>query len=197
MARDVYSTESHNHTMITNATPGTKSHLQALALIAVLCAAAYSVCMHGPFLFDDYHSIVDNPYITSLSDIPGFFYRSQAEAKLIEHSGWRPLWYTSFAINYFIGGLDTLSYHLTNLALHIADSFLVYMLALALLKGRARDTWPAAVIAGVLFASHPLQTESVSYIVSRSGLMSAFFYLSAMLLYIRYREGGERLYCWA
>ncbi|HEY3347124.1 MAG TPA: tetratricopeptide repeat protein, partial [Nitrospirota bacterium] len=142
----------------------------------------------GPFIFDDGHTIVDNPYITSLKHIPGFFLPSPENAKMLEHSTWRPLWYTSFALNYHFSKLNSAAYHAVNIFLHFLCSATVYLMALLLLRGRAKRPWLAALLAGLFFAVHPLQTESVSYIVGRSSSMACLFYVAAFCLYVLYRE---------
>ena len=164
--------------------------LNAALLLAIVCILLYMCSLQGPFVFDDIHTIVENPYITNIKNIPGFFLRSKETATQLEHAGWRPLWYTSFALNYHFGGLNSAGYHAVNIALHWLNCILVYFLAFFLAKGRAGRPWLAALLAGLLFAVHPLQTESVSYIVGRSALMVTFFYLVSFYLYVRFRENG-------
>ena len=158
-------------------------------IIVLAVVAVYGGTLHYPFVFDDSHAIVNNPYITSLGHIPEYFIRTAENAARIHHSGYRPLWYLSLAVNYALGGLYTTGYHVFNIAVHIANSVLVFIIALALLDKRVDYPGMAALFAGLLFALHPLQTESVTYTSSRSASMAAFFYLSAFYVYLRSREG--------
>lgn len=99
----------------------------------------------------------------------------------------RPLLRLTFLGNYLAGGLNPAGYHVVNLALHALCAGLVYALALRLARrmGAAAGVGPpaAAFAAALVFAVHPLQTESVVYVSSRSSLLSAAFMLWACLLW--------------
>ena len=159
-------------------------------VIAAVCVLAYAGALGAPFLFDDFHTIVENPYITSFKHVPGLFMPGKGWGVQLEHSGWRPLWYLSFTVNYFLGGFNPMGYHVVNVLLHLLNSLLVYALAWTLLRDRAGRPELAALFSGLIFAAHPIQTESVTYIVSRSALMVTFFYLASFLAYLRYRDKG-------
>jgi len=162
--------------------------VNAVHIIAILIVVSYMGILRAPFIFDDMHVIVQNPYITSLKYLPGYMFRTHESAQMIEHAGWRPVWYASFIINYMIGGLDPLWYHVFNLIIHLANSVLIYFITLFVLKGRSERPWLGAFLAGAVFAAHPLHTESVSYIVGRSALLSAMFCLFSFYMYLLYRE---------
>ena len=159
-------------------------------VIAALCALLYLGSLRAPFVYDDMHTIVQNPYITSISHAPGFFLPGQDWGARTEHSGWRPLWYLSFTLNYLLGGLDPTGYHIVNVAFHALAAVLVYFAALTLFRRRTAKPELAALFAGLVFAAHPVQTESVSYIVSRSALMAALFYILSFMAYVRFRDKG-------
>ncbi len=143
--------------------------------IAVLAALAYAPSLTGPFIFDDIHHIVDNPGIRSFGTV--------FDSGLQET---RPLFLYSLAVNYAVGELDPIGYRLVNLALHVGCALLL----LALARAAARDldddeAWFPAIAAG-LFAVHPMATESVAYVNSRSGVLAACFGLAAIVLYLRW-----------
>ncbi|MGA2192495.1 MAG: tetratricopeptide repeat protein [Nitrospirota bacterium] len=168
-----------------------KSYAAAVLTIGFAAILVYLGTLHSPFLYDDFHTIVDNPYITDLKYIPEYFLVAKANSDKLEHSSWRPLWYLSFALNYRLGGLDTLGYHLFNIILHTLNSLLVFFLALLILKDRDKKLL-SALIAGLVFALHPVQTEAVSNIVGRSALLAAFFYILAFILYVTFRDTGKK-----
>ena len=185
--------------MIRSATNTRPYHLIAVVAICLLGAAVYSNTLRVPFVFDDVDNIQLNPriHITSL-DI-----QSLREAA-ISFLPRRAVANVSFALNYYFGGLDVAGYHLVNIAIHLVNGILVYLLALRLLRqargltkqsGRPLDDRPAALAslaAALVFTAHPLQTQAVTYIVQRMTSMAAMFYLLSLLLYVRGRLAASR-----
>lgn len=151
-----------------------------LAVLAAFTFIIYSNVLHGPFVFDDGMYIVKNPQIQNPS--------------LLWPPSSRYLAYLSFALNYAWDGLEPFGYHLFNVAVHMANSILVFALALLLFRTSAlRDrgleeyALPAAIIASFLFAAHPVQTQAVSYITQRFASLAALFYLLSLVLYLKWR----------
>ncbi len=143
--------------------------------------ATYWNSIDVPFQFDDNAAIVDNPAIRHLEDpLRVLTYGEPA----------RPLLNLSFALNYRLNGLDPRGYHAVNLALHIANAALLVVLVCLLARrhlapdGRDNEAATFALIAGLLFAVHPVNTESVTYIWGRSGVLCALFYLTALILFV-------------
>ncbi len=150
-----------------------------LCLIAVVAALIYSNSFQTSFHFDDVHSIIEN-YAIHRFDVRGILSASP-----------RPVLDLTFALNYYFGKLDVFGYHLVNLILHIANGILLYFILLWTLhpakNGQKRDgqtDFRVPLYAGLLFIAHPLQTQAVTYIVSRSSVMATTFYLLALLLFI-------------
>lgn len=153
---------------------------RTVAVIGVLASATvaiYAVALHGAFIFDDLHHIVENRGIRSFQTTLGCGYQET-----------RPVFLLSLAVNYAIGGYDPFGYHLVNVLLHVGCAALVWALARAT---RLRLAW-FPEIAALLFAVHPLATEAVTYINSRSGVLAALFGLAAMVSYLRYHDHGGR-----
>lgn len=100
-----------------------------------------------------------------------------------------PLTLVSFQFNYLLTGLATWSYHLVNLLLHAGNALL---LAWLLFRMTGRKT--PAILAGLLFATHPLLTEAVVWITARKDLLSTFFALLSFHAYVSYREGSRSAY---
>ena len=98
----------------------------------------------------------------------------------------------SFALDYAVGGLNTLPYHVTNLAIHVLAGLALFgVVRRTLLLPRLRDRFgrasvPLALAVALLWAVHPLQTESVTYIVQRYESMMGLFYLVAVYGLIRW-----------
>ncbi|WP_415909900.1 tetratricopeptide repeat protein [Oleiharenicola sp. Vm1] len=165
----------------------------AAALLALLTVAAYLNSFRGQFLFDDVPSIVTNPALHSL----GQSLLPSADGGLTT-SG-RPLLALSFALNYAVSGVEVWSYHLVNLALHLANGLLLAGIVRRTLRQPAfAPRWQAdapavAFIAAALWLLHPLQTESVTYVVQRAESLVALCYLAAGWFLIRvHEEPGRR-----
>src|SRR5579871_403399 len=151
----------------------------ALALIVVF--QVYGPALNGPFLYDDSYL----PYVTGdFAHFPLIFYLR----------GLRPILMLSFWLNYQQSGNQvTYSYHAWNVILHFFNSILVYM-ALRKVLTWAKVERPGLEILSVfgagLFLLHPIQTESVSYVASRSETLSVFFLLGAYVVFLYRRTTG-------
>ena len=163
-----------------------KNQKNLLAVIAILAAVglAYFNSLSNPFIFDDKHTIVGNNYIKHPRAFPNLF-TDKITSLPITKGMWRPLLMLSFAFNYFISGLSPQSYHLINILLHFLSAVLLYLLLEIFLKnlnfgGRLGLT--------LIFCLHPINTEAVTYISSRSVTLCAVFILSGLYGYIRWRQ---------
>ena len=110
---------------------------------------------------------------------------------LLAIRGVRPFLMFSFWANSHIAGTQPYLYHLFNLLFHAVNSLLVFLIARRLIswsgsEGRVRDG--LAAFAGAVFLLHPVQTESVSYIASRSENLSAMFLFGAIAVFVLRRR---------
>jgi hypothetical protein len=165
--------------------------LLAALLIVSAGLATYSNSFQGPLIFDDAESIAQNPTIRHLWPV-GPVLSPPAGGTVAG----RPLLNLTLAINYAIGGSDVRGYHTINLALHL--------LAALVLMGVVRRTLqsptlcsrygaaalPLAAAAGLLWVLHPLQTESVTYLVQRTESLAGLFYLLTLYAVIRGARPG-------
>ena len=136
--------------------------------VAAIAAAAYLPSLAGVFHFDDYNVIVNDPTVHSWQ-------------AFLEHAGdgVRPLLKASYALNWTLG-TGEIGFILLNIALHATNAALLFLVGRALFKKQA-----ASLVAALLFALHPAQTEAVTYISGRSSSLMAVFYLGALLAYLR------------
>jgi tetratricopeptide (TPR) repeat protein len=136
----------------------------------------YGPALHGEFLFDD-------------SYLP-FLMPDVQTAPLRAWLGVRPLLMLTYWVNYQSSGLDPYPYHVANIVLHILNSVLAWAIVRRLLtvagEGSVRREI-LAVFAGGLFLLHPVQTESVAYVTSRSEALSVLFFLAAYAVFL-YRK---------
>ena len=153
-------------------------------LICLSVYAAYLNTLPNPFIFDDRHTITENKYIKHLETIPKLF-TDKVTSLPITKGMWRPLLMLSFASNYFISGLSPHSYHLINILIHFLNAVLLYLLLETFLKELSLCRRLGLTL---IFCLHPINTEAVTYISSRSVTMCAFFILSGFYCYVRWRH---------
>lgn len=152
------------------------------AVILIATSVSYLSSLWGDFTnWDDLVYIRDNPYINSIA-----FDNLRAIFSSNYMGNYHPLAMLSLTIDYQIYGYNPFGFHLTNLVLHLANSWLVY-LVVNNLSGRQL----VAGFAGVLFGVHTLHVESVSWISERKDVLYTMFYLLAMQVYIIYTRKKE------
>jgi len=151
-------------------------------IIAVSALLAYSNSLNCEFQFDDAANITDQPIIKDLKNF--------TDPHLWVNTNFRPLSMFTFAINYQLNKLDVTGFHIFNLIIHIICGFLVFLLIKKILRiylsskeSNATITWLSLFVA-LIFTLHPIQTQSVTYIVQRMTSLSGLFYLLAVYLYL-------------
>ncbi len=171
-------------------------------LIILLALLAYANSFEASFHHDDMHVIVRNSYVKDASNIPRFFLQPQMGSGVYtETSSYRPLLMATFAMNFYLGGLNVLGYHLVNFGLHVCCAILVYFILLHLFRfagipagGNPLRNPPIALFGALIFALHPVQTESVTYITGRSSPLTGLFFLASFLTFLQYRATREVRY---
>ena len=155
-------------------------------LIAVVAAAAYANSFSGPFVLDDIPSIAANPTIRHLG--------SALTPSAATTGGGRPVLNLTLAVNYAVSGSAVWSYHALNLAIHVLAGLVLYGIVRRTLAARSGPAAvPIAFSASLLWTLHPLQTESVTYIVQRAESLMGLFYLLTLYAFKRgsAAEGGR------
>jgi protein O-mannosyl-transferase len=179
--------EQHSPKATLTPTPSRRIDWPALACGAVIAAAAfaaYSRTFSVPALFDDDPSIADNPTIRHLGT--SFFPPSFATV------GGRPVLNLSLAVNYAISGTAVWSYHAMNLAiLALAGMTLFGIIRRTLAPGSFPAPTLVAFSAALLWTLHPLQTESVTYMIQRAESLMGLFYLLTLYFFIRGADSGD------
>ena len=146
----------------------------ALVCIVFVC---YTNGLGNDFVFDDHVLALRSSRVESLSELVNL------------STSYRPLRHLSYALDYAIWGERPFGFHLTNVLIHAGCAILVFFLARRM-TGEGR----AAFVAAAIFATHPIQTDAVSYISGRRDVLFALFYIAAFLSYLNYRAGRSRLY---
>lgn len=136
------------------------------------------------FHFDDGHSIVDNENIRKLNYIPNFFIDPSNFSALPDVEMYRPVLLCTYVLNYLLNGYNPIGYHIVNLILHIINALLVLRLARAL-----KVTSESQFYAGMFFVCHPLMTEPLNYVSSRSSILVTLFGLTFLYAMVQKRFG--------
>ena len=161
-----------------------------LLVLAVFLAvsAVYSNHFQNGFHFDDWHTVVQNPYIRDLHNLPLFFTEARTMSVLPANQAYRPIITTSLALDYWIGrGLNPAAFQ--------ASTFCWFLFLLcgifALYRKIAGGT--VALFATAWFGLHPVSAETVNCIVQRADLYVALGMVSGprrLCLFPRYRKWG-------
>ncbi len=189
-----------------------KAFLQKRALHLVLILAsgmiAYGNSLHVPFQWDENFYLRNNPLVAGAAapeateppegrPIVGKreILTGQELSKTVRA---RYVGYLTFAWNYRLHGFSVKGYHLVNIAIHLLNALLVFALVgtlftVPLLAGSAVRGWSGfiALFSALLFVSHPIQTEAVTYIMQRLASLTALFCLCAAVSYLRYRTNAN------
>lgn len=163
------------------------------ALLAAGAIAIYSRTFSVPLILDDKNSITDNVTIRHLWPI-----WTALSPPNDAGVGGRPLYNLSYALNYAFGGTSVFGYHLVNLIIHMLAAWTLFALVrrtllrpiLAERFGSAATYLALAV--GAIWAWHPVQTESVTYVTQRCESLMGLFYLLTLYCFLRGAEAdGE------
>ena len=181
-----------------------KNPFPALLFLEGVSVLLYINIFHAPFVFDDV-TIRDNAriHVDSLSELFGILFDSTHD---------RRIGYFTFALNFYVGGLDTYGYHLVNHLLHLISGGLVFWLVSTTLKlprlcrsatrkqaglsgelmGTENQADKIAFFTALIWLVHPVQIQTVTYIVQRLAGLSALLFLTAFAFYLKGRLSLDR-----
>jgi protein O-mannosyl-transferase len=152
-------------------------------VMLVLTAATLAVYWHtgnNEFVnLDDFLYVSDNPHVQgglTPDNVRWAFTASYA-------TNWHPLTWLSHMTDCQLYGLSPWGHHLTSVLFHAANAALLFLF----LERATGMLWRSGFVTA-LFALHPLHVESVAWIAERKDVLSAFFFLLALLAYVRYVE---------
>jgi tetratricopeptide (TPR) repeat protein len=165
-------TDSMHKTIASQPGPGTA---RAIVLISIVALFAYFNSLHGDFVLDDYQ----------------FYSDPQIDHPLKSLMAARPVIALSLALNHRVDGLNTRGYHALNLAVHALAAFFLYALVRRTLlmprfEGRF-DEWAGwiGLACALVWMVHPLQTQSVTYVIQRCESFMGMFFLASLWCYVR------------
>ena len=176
------------------------SRLWPTAAIFLLVFLIYSNTFQSAWHLDDYQNIVFNKRV----QIDSFNQKSLTQAIMppVLDRIWRPVSFITFALNWYIDPQGVLGFHLVNIGIHALTAWLLFLTIFhlfntpALKEKYSVHRYQIALMAAILWAVHPLQTQAVTYIVQRMTLLATLFYVLSILCYIRARLGKSGLRRW-
>ena len=155
---------------------------KSLLILATATLLVYSVSFFNGFVLDDEVIIVNNPQTLSLRNIPDVLL-----APDLVKPYYRPLNRSTYLFDYQIAGMNPAWYHGVNIFIHLGNVLLFFLVCRRFLPDRN-----AALITALLFAVHPLNTESVNFISARNTLLALFFSLASLLAFVDARKKDLR-----
>jgi len=158
--------------------------LFSILLILGLGILAYSNTFFSSFHFDDTPYVIENFHIRDIHHLENIW-------------NWWPcrfITFSSLALNYHFNGLDVLGYHLFNISVHLLSAiflwwFVYLTFSTPILKEEkiARHAPLIALLTGLVFVSHPIQTQAVTFIWQRAASMMTLFYMASLSFYVQSR----------
>ncbi len=180
--------------------PVNNSRNLIIALVLGVTFLAFANTLFNDFAYDDQIQILKNDFIKDLRNAPkamvteAWFWRVQQDTDPREQDKattpyYRPIFTIYLMIGWKLFGAWAAGWHLLSLLTHLAVVYFVFLLIEKVTGDRS-----VAAIASLLFAVHPMRSESVAWISGATDLLLAVFLIASFLLYVRYRERGERRY---
>ena len=161
-----------------NISPSRQKLIVCIVLTVLTLVVFWQVNQYD-FVFDDLAYVTGNSHVQSGITLDGFSWAfSTTDAEF-----WHPLTWLSLMFDYQLYGLNAGGYHLTNHILHVMSALLLFWL----FNHMTGAIWRSAFVAA-LFALHPLHVESVAWIAERKDVLSGFFWMLSLCLYVYYSE---------
>ena len=157
-----------------------------LILLFAVVTFVYLGHFENSFHYDDFHTIVQNPYIRDLHNIPRFFTDARTFSILPGNRVYRPLVSTSLAIDYWLGdGLDPFFFHLSTFCWFLLQLALMVFLFRRIFDSARPDprNWLWALAAAGWYGLHPAMAETVNYIIQRGDLYSTLGPVAGLTIY--------------
>lgn len=170
-----------------------KLHCWPYIIISLLVTLSYVPTFTGGFILDDNPLIRNNPYIKEAHSLASYFDQEdgiiERENGRKKHTGYyRPFVNLTYRIDYKLWGMNPQGFRTTNFLLHLLTCFLLFRFIVLLVNDRQTAFW-----ATLVFALHPVNTESASWVSSRNNILVTFFFLISLYCYIKAWEGQSYL----
>ena len=172
-----------------------RKYVFAFIALSIIILTTYSNTFHSSWHLDD-EKILKNQSLHlstfTWNDIKKTFFAHTQKTGVL----YRPISCFSLALNYYFSKDKVFSYHLVNLIIHYITAVFLFLfiyttLSLPLIETKYRDhSFSIALLASVFWASNPIQTQAVTYIIQRMASMAGMFYIISMYFYLKGRKAG-------
>jgi protein O-mannosyl-transferase len=182
-------------------------HALLMLVIFLVSFAVYLNALPNDFVYDDKDQVLENHWIRDVKYIPDIFTKSvwgfKEETTVSNY--YRPLMHLIFMLDYYVFGLKPWGFHLLNILSHAGVSVLIFVISSRLLRASSKSSQlkeegfvgsllSPPFIGAILFATHPIHTEAVTWVAGIPDLSYTFFTLLSLYLYMRYEEGTKGMY---
>ena len=182
----------------------TGNHLSIFKIVLILLFftaitfSIYSNTFNSPFVLDDLRKIEENPHIrVNQPSLP------EIVTAGIQSSKARSIAFMTLALNHSLHQYDVFGYHLFNISIHVLTGFILYLFlkatfSIPIVQDRYKHTDLIAFFAALIWLVHPIQTQSVTYIVQRANSLAAMFFILSILFYAyaRLTENNQKKWLW-
>jgi len=158
------------------------SNLSIFLILGIVIFVIFGNALFNNFSYDDNYLILENGYIRDFSHLKQIFFSDVTEATPLQKASgyYRPISMFYLVVLYSIVGLHALGLHLSNVLLHLLNSFLVFLLVDAITKKRK-----VAFLSSLIFAVHPIHVEAVAPIFNYMGLLASMFSLASFWMFVK------------
>ncbi|MBI5374525.1 MAG: tetratricopeptide repeat protein [Candidatus Schekmanbacteria bacterium] len=164
-------------------------------LIIITAFAVYINTLFNEFVFDDVSLVVTNPWIRDIKYTPEIFSSGAWSFEGRDSNYYRPMIHVIYMLIYYTAGLKSSAFHLANIIFHTAASLLVFLIAAKLSGNNLPFRYLSLPLAtAMMFATHPVHTEAVAWVVGMFDLSFTFFYLLSFYLYIQSEQKFNMAY---
>lgn len=159
-------------------------------IMLITSFTTYANSLNNKFVFDDRYLVVKNTFIKHIETLPNIFkYNTFYFAPYDDTNYYRPIALLSYALDYGIWKLNPFGYHFTNVLFHSISSFLFFYLILMLF-----NNFNLALLCGILFAIHPLNSSGINFIACRDNLLATSFGLAGIIYYLMFSKSHKTLH---
>jgi tetratricopeptide (TPR) repeat protein len=146
--------------------------------IVIACFIAYIPAIRAGFIWDDDQYVTANPLLTAPDGLYRIWFSTDSPSQYF------PLAYTTYRLEHRLWGLDPMGYHVVNIAIHITNALLLWLVI-------RRLNIPGAWFASAVFALHPVNVESAAWITERKNVLMLLFSLLSVVCWLKSALDGR------
>ncbi len=167
---------------------GTSKNTLVILGLLLFPFCIYFTTLGNPFVYDDLILVQGNRRLDDPTNVRKLF--TVEYFTISGERGYRPVATALSFLDVAIGGRKPLVFRATSILIHLLNGTLVFLIVFVLTRRR-----PLSALTALFFLLHPIQTEAVNGITFVEDPLSAFFFFSALYVYLRHREGGNTWFC--